>query len=148
MVSSPISYLKFNVDGFSLGKPSPAGISGVLRNANSDKLHFFFGSIGYADLNLAEYMAIKKAFTIFVLSKWLSSYDLIVESDNLNAVNWFNDNVLCLWRLKKFCLTIDLLKSAVIDWKVQHAFRECNEVADTLVKFGVFRTFNLLLVLS
>ncbi|XVF07228.1 hypothetical protein REPUB_Repub06bG0120600 [Reevesia pubescens] len=93
-------------------------------------------------------MAIKEALTIFVAFKWLSSFGVILESDNLNAVNWFNDEAMCPWRLKKFCPTIGFLKDAVITWKVQHAFCECNVVVDALAKSRVFRSSNLLLTLS
>ncbi|XVF30720.1 hypothetical protein REPUB_Repub16aG0082800 [Reevesia pubescens] len=73
-----------------------------------------------------------------------SSFDLIIESDSLNAVNWFNNHDLIPWRLKKFCPTIDSFKSAVIDWKVHHVLQESDKVADGLAKSGVSRTNYLL----
>ncbi|XVF09149.1 hypothetical protein REPUB_Repub07fG0066600 [Reevesia pubescens] len=48
-------------------------------------------SIGVADSNLAEFLAIWKAFLIFSFSNWKNIYGLIVESDSFNAVLWFNN---------------------------------------------------------
>ncbi|XVF37032.1 hypothetical protein REPUB_Repub19eG0110700 [Reevesia pubescens] len=138
----------FNVDGSTVGKPDPAGIEGVLRNCGGERLLIFSKSIGLADSNLAEFLAIKEALAIFVSSKWSRSFGLIIESDSLNVVIWFNDSKLLPWRLRKLCSSIDSLKSLVIDWKVIHVLREANDVADGLAKAGVSRTFDMVLPLQ
>ncbi|XVF18913.1 hypothetical protein REPUB_Repub11eG0064600 [Reevesia pubescens] len=75
----------------------------------------FSKSIEIADSNSAEYFAIKEAFTIFSASKWMSSHGLIVESDSINAVKWFNCHDLIPWKLKKFYPAIESLKRVVLE---------------------------------
>ncbi|XVF62072.1 hypothetical protein PTKIN_Ptkin08bG0187700 [Pterospermum kingtungense] len=60
--------LKFNVDGSAKGKPRLAGIGGVLRDHEGNVKIQFMKSIGLADSNLAELLAIKEAFLIFASS--------------------------------------------------------------------------------
>ncbi|OMO63114.1 hypothetical protein COLO4_32709 [Corchorus olitorius] len=81
----PPGSLKFNVDGSAFGKHGPAGIGGVLRDEEGNTLVVFSKSIGVADSNFAEVMAIREAFIIFSVSKWCDSIMLIVESDSENA---------------------------------------------------------------
>ncbi|XVF86739.1 hypothetical protein PTKIN_Ptkin18bG0066500 [Pterospermum kingtungense] len=54
--------MKFNVDGSTLGKPGPAGIGGVLRDHEGNIKIRLLKSVGSADSNLAELLAIKEAF--------------------------------------------------------------------------------------
>ncbi|OMO53991.1 reverse transcriptase [Corchorus capsularis] len=87
MWSKPLKgCLKFNVDGSAYGKPGPAGIGGILRDEAGNSLVVFSKSIGVADSNYAEFVAIREAFIIFSASKWCDSHFLIVESDSENAV--------------------------------------------------------------
>ncbi|KAK3175707.1 hypothetical protein Dsin_032594, partial [Dipteronia sinensis] len=53
--------LKFNVDGFALGKPRPAGIRGVLRDSSGKVLCMFSKFIGVYDSNSVEIIAIHQA---------------------------------------------------------------------------------------
>ncbi|GJT03943.1 reverse transcriptase [Tanacetum coccineum] len=46
--------LKFNVDGSAMGKPSVAGIGGLLRNTDGVVLAIFSMSLGILDSNVAE----------------------------------------------------------------------------------------------
>ncbi|XVF32378.1 hypothetical protein REPUB_Repub17cG0076900 [Reevesia pubescens] len=84
---------------------------------------------------------------IFASLAWVDSYDLIIESDSLNAMKLFNYIDQTPWRLKKYCPEIERFKRAIKDWKVQHVPRESNETADSLAKVGVFRSENFLLFL-
>ncbi|XVE91863.1 hypothetical protein REPUB_Repub01dG0047900 [Reevesia pubescens] len=83
----------------------------VLSNENGDRLEVFSKSIGMADSNTVEFLAILEAFKIFVSSRWKRKYGLILESDSLNAARWFNNFELLLWRLKILCPFIETLKS-------------------------------------
>ncbi|XVF24309.1 hypothetical protein REPUB_Repub13aG0116700 [Reevesia pubescens] len=121
-------------------KPGLAGIGGVLRDEMGVRLLVFSKAIGIADSNEAEFIAIKKAFSVFVSSPWSKVYGLIVDSDSQADVKWFNYNGTMPWKLKKFCPFIDSLKGAVISWQVHHIFRESNDIADGLAKACVFRT--------
>ncbi|XVE94323.1 hypothetical protein REPUB_Repub01dG0271300 [Reevesia pubescens] len=78
------------MDGSVVGKPGSTSIGGMLRNEDSVVMIVFSKSVGIADSNEAEFLAIKKAFLIFVASKWVTSYNLIIESDNVNAVKWIS----------------------------------------------------------
>ncbi|XVF14483.1 hypothetical protein REPUB_Repub09cG0063900 [Reevesia pubescens] len=140
--------LMFNVDGFVLVKPGHGGIGGVLHNDDVVMLLVVFKSIGIIDSNVVEFLTIKKAFTIFVGSKWGSCYGLIIESDNVNAVKFINNLQTISWRLKKFSAFIESLKEARIEWRIQLIHKEINEIVDALVKAGVNRTNNLLIVLN
>ncbi|XVF36625.1 hypothetical protein REPUB_Repub19eG0073200 [Reevesia pubescens] len=93
----PFGFLKFNVDGSAMEKPGPTGIGGVLRNSVGDFLLLFSKSIGYVDSNVAEFLAIMEALAIFANSKWSSDAGLIVESDSLIAIKWFNGEVILPW---------------------------------------------------
>ncbi|XVF21119.1 hypothetical protein REPUB_Repub12eG0063000 [Reevesia pubescens] len=147
--SAPLhGLLKLNIDGSTLGKPGLTGISGLLRNEFGERLLVFSKSVGVTDSNKTEFLAIIEAFSIFSISKWAGSFGLIVESDSSNAVKWFNGHETIPWKLKKLCPLIDSLKNVVLKWKVQHVFRESNDLADGLTKVGVYRSTNLLLVLG
>ncbi|XVF53960.1 hypothetical protein PTKIN_Ptkin05aG0142400 [Pterospermum kingtungense] len=91
-----VGEVKFNVDRVVAGKPGPVGIGGVLRDHIRLVLIKFSKSIGMAELNLAEILAICEAFKIFLSSHWESC--------------------------------------KVKEWKVNHVFKECNQVADGLAK--------------
>ncbi|XVF07574.1 hypothetical protein REPUB_Repub06bG0151200 [Reevesia pubescens] len=144
----PPGFLKFNVDGSIVGKPRPAGIGIVLRSNNGEFLLVFSRSIDVQDSNDAEFLTILEAFLIFAGSKWCSIGGLIVESDSLNAVKWFNNVVSIPWRLKRFSYLLESFKLAIPGWRVVHVLRERNTVADGLAKAGVLRSFPLLLLLE
>ncbi|XVF77054.1 hypothetical protein PTKIN_Ptkin14bG0009100 [Pterospermum kingtungense] len=62
----PLGYFKFNVDGTALGQPGQAGVGGLLRNHDESVEMCFSKSIGVADSNLAEIMAIREALLLVV----------------------------------------------------------------------------------
>ncbi|XVF24045.1 hypothetical protein REPUB_Repub13aG0092800 [Reevesia pubescens] len=93
----------FNVDGSSFRNPGSASIGGVLRISKGERLLIFSKSIGLADSIFAEVLAIIEAFSIFVSSKWINSYGLVIESDSYNVVKWFNNHHFFPWRLERFC---------------------------------------------
>lgn len=69
---------------------------------------------------------------------------MVVESDSKNAVQWINAPEKAPWRLRKWILHIEMLKRKVVQWEVQHIFREANQQADNLAKTGIRRVENLL----
>ncbi|XVE80966.1 hypothetical protein DITRI_Ditri15bG0024200 [Diplodiscus trichospermus] len=87
-VSPNVGELKFNVDGSALGKPGPTGIGGILRDHLGIKKMAFSKPTGIADSNIAELMAIREAFILFISLPWCSTHKLIIESDSTNAVKW------------------------------------------------------------
>ncbi|XVF06771.1 hypothetical protein REPUB_Repub06bG0079500 [Reevesia pubescens] len=103
-------FLKFNVDGSTLEKPGDASIMVVICNEFGTCLLIFSRSIGIVDSNVAEFLVVKEAFSIFYFSKWAGLLGLIIQSDSTNAVKWFNCHVAISGRMEKFCPTIDSFK--------------------------------------
>lgn len=58
-------WFKFNVDGSAFGKPGPAGFGGVCCDEKGCFVGVFSGYVGILDSNIAEFLAIHKAFVIF-----------------------------------------------------------------------------------
>ncbi|XVF07321.1 hypothetical protein REPUB_Repub06bG0128200 [Reevesia pubescens] len=56
----PHRFLKFNVDGFVMGKLEPGGIGGVLRNEDGIMLLVFSKSVGIVDSNTSEFLRSKR----------------------------------------------------------------------------------------
>ncbi|OMO55420.1 hypothetical protein COLO4_36005 [Corchorus olitorius] len=90
--------LKFNVDGAARGPPGEAGIEGILRDDSGCTRLIFSKTIGIADSNMAEILAIKEAFLVFVSLDWVKEEELIIESDSQNAVKWVNSIDSMPWR--------------------------------------------------
>ncbi|XVE89047.1 hypothetical protein DITRI_Ditri19aG0118600 [Diplodiscus trichospermus] len=61
----PRGTVKFNVDGSSLGKPGFVNIGGILRDHLGHVKFWFSKSIGTADSNYIEILAIREAFLLF-----------------------------------------------------------------------------------
>ncbi|XVE61157.1 hypothetical protein DITRI_Ditri06bG0017300 [Diplodiscus trichospermus] len=114
-----VGTMKFNVDGSTMGKPGPAGIGGVLRDHLANAKIIFFKSVGIADSNLAELLAI---------------------------LGWITNPTFAPWRIRNFISHIETLKQQVPNWSILHILRESNEVADWLGKTGVNRGNDFLVV--
>ncbi|XVF45785.1 hypothetical protein PTKIN_Ptkin02bG0234500 [Pterospermum kingtungense] len=140
----PSGSVKFNVDRSSTGKLGPAGIGGVMRDHTTKELACFSKSIGVEDSNIAELLAIREAFLVFIASPLVVDKKLIIESDSQNAVSWVNVPSSAPWRVFNFINHIEALKMQVIDWKVNHVFREMNEVADNLAKEAIYRLSDMI----
>ncbi|XVE92796.1 hypothetical protein REPUB_Repub01dG0133100 [Reevesia pubescens] len=67
----------------------------------------FLKYVAITDSNVAEFLVIKEAFTIFVKSMWGSSFGLIIESDSANAIRWVNSPTSTPWKLKKYSALIE-----------------------------------------
>ncbi|KAK2639592.1 hypothetical protein Ddye_027387 [Dipteronia dyeriana] len=70
--------LKFNVDGSMKGKLGPAGIGGVLRDANGKVMCLFFNFMGVTDSNSAELWASKKVVQLCLANPDLRDCDIAV----------------------------------------------------------------------
>jgi ribonuclease HI len=77
-----INSFKWNVDGYSLGKPGPFGIGGVLQNHHDHLLGMFSVPVGILDSNIAELRAIVKAIELSASNCLLHHQHLIIESDS------------------------------------------------------------------
>ncbi|XWS75528.1 hypothetical protein CRYUN_Cryun01aG0097400 [Craigia yunnanensis] len=69
-----LNHLKFNVDGFTRGKPGSAGIGGLLKDCNTAVKVVFCKAIGVADSNVAELLAVREVVKLFAASRWASSH--------------------------------------------------------------------------
>ncbi|XVF45253.1 hypothetical protein PTKIN_Ptkin02bG0190300 [Pterospermum kingtungense] len=135
----PVRAVKFNVDGSSIGKPGPTGIGGILRDHDGNELIPFSKSIGVADSNVAELIAIREAFILFLSSLWALSSKLIVESDSMIAVGWVSKPSAVAWKVRNLINHLENLKLKINNWEIVHTYREANQVADSLAKEGVYR---------
>ncbi|XVF55004.1 hypothetical protein PTKIN_Ptkin06aG0001700 [Pterospermum kingtungense] len=104
--------------------------------------------IGNIDSNLAELMAVKEAFQLFISSQWALSHTLAVESDSSNVVMWVNNPDKTPCRMRNLMAIIENMKLQVIGWSISHILREANKVADKLAKSGVKRRNDLVVYLD
>ncbi|KAK3219666.1 hypothetical protein Dsin_013636 [Dipteronia sinensis] len=91
---SPPSFgvLKFNVDGSARGKPSPAGIGGVLRDHRGQIMCLFSVFVGSQESNAAEIMAIHRAVELCASRPSLRNQEIEIIRDSQVAVAWANKN--------------------------------------------------------
>ena len=98
------------MDGSAKGKLGPASIGGVLRDCRFAVKAVFSKSIGVADSNVAELLAVQEALKLFVATRWASIHRLIVESDSCNVVNLVRNPHDIPWTMKKFMGHIENFK--------------------------------------
>ena len=139
----PPNFLKFNVDGSARGKPGLAGIGGALRDCKTAIKAVFSKSIGVADSNLAELLAVREALKVFTSTRWASTHRLIIESDSTNVVKWMLNPSGVPWSMKRHMAHIELYKLQLLSCDCIFIPREGNVMADTLAKSGVFRIHDL-----
>ncbi|XVF77402.1 hypothetical protein PTKIN_Ptkin14bG0040100 [Pterospermum kingtungense] len=106
--------------GAARGHPGSAAIGGALRDS-----------------------AVKEAFKLFSSSKWVKEYELDIESDSFNVVQWVSNPDRAPWRLRGILVEMDNLKKLVPS--IKHIFRDANQVADGLAKFGIDRLQEILM---
>ncbi|KAE8714716.1 Cell number regulator 5 [Hibiscus syriacus] len=83
----PVGFFKLNVDGAVTSVGLLAGIGGILRDWNRNKLMSFSEKVGPTPI-LAELKAIKRGLDLFLSSEWVLKGKLIIESDCKLAVEW------------------------------------------------------------
>ncbi|XVF79011.1 hypothetical protein PTKIN_Ptkin14bG0184900 [Pterospermum kingtungense] len=115
----PAGFVKFNVDGSSVGKP------------------------GMSESNMAELMAVREAIILFLSSKWVEDCSVITESDSKNVISWMKKTCSVPWRMRPVFNHIQNLLVKLKSWDIVHVLRECNMVADSLAKEGVHRKEDL-----
>ncbi|XVF80295.1 hypothetical protein PTKIN_Ptkin15bG0059300 [Pterospermum kingtungense] len=116
-----------------------SGIGGILRDSNSNFRTIFSKSIGVADSNLVELLAVHEVMKLFVPSSWVSSHKLLLESDSSNVVKRISNQSSVFWRLRWLINKIENLKLLISEWSVNHTQREANVVVDSLAKARVNR---------
>ncbi|XXG69674.1 hypothetical protein AAC387_Pa06g2478 [Persea americana] len=99
MVPTSCRVLRFNMDGASRVKLSPAGAGGVLCNGKGDFLIIFSKPIDVCDSIEAEVLAILEALRLY--SRYCNEV-LIVESDSSNVISWVSNRNVPLWKFQIF----------------------------------------------
>ncbi|KAK2637917.1 hypothetical protein Ddye_025712 [Dipteronia dyeriana] len=129
-------YLKFNVDGSVIGKPGPAGIRGVLRDASSKILCLFSFFMGILDSNIAELWVVKKAAELCLSNVNLRGRFISIVSDSKVAVSWVNNgdfgNINCV----NSVYDIRDIMSSLGGLEVVHDSRAFNSFVDSLTNMG------------
>ena len=129
----PMGWLKLNTDGSNVGNLGIASGGGLIRNENGDWVMGFARSLGITSGVMAKLWALKDGLT---LASQLRIANICIELDaelivlllnNYSINNLMLEPLLgdCRTLLKKFHNTI-----------VQHIFKEANQCADVLAKFG------------
>ena len=103
----------------------------------------FSGPLGILDPNIAEVMAIKVVLGMFVRSMWKGKFGLVIELDSMIAVRWCSDKDSMPWKLWGVFDVINKLLKDIGNVSLAHTFREGNDLADSLAKSGVGRSFML-----
>ncbi|KAK9100199.1 hypothetical protein Scep_023629 [Stephania cephalantha] len=126
---SVINWVKMNTDGAAKGNPGLSSFGGVIRNSIGGWELGFMGKISYASNLVAELWAIREGLQI----AWEFGYrHLIVESDSTVALQLLTSqdtNFHPADTLVRDCKALICRQWAI---KLQHVFREANQVADGL----------------
>ncbi|KAA3472272.1 leucine-rich repeat receptor-like serine/threonine-protein kinase BAM3 [Gossypium australe] len=84
------------------------GCGGILRDNDGHLRGIFFGLLGHLDSHIAEVIAIRTAFKLYVESQWFGKFGLVIESDSMVAVAWIRNKVSKPWKLLKLFNDIDV----------------------------------------
>ena len=124
---------KLNADGFVRGNPSLVGGEGLIRNSEENWCKGFVRVMGNTTCEMAELWALKDELS---LAHQLGIVNLIIEMDA---------DMLVLLLKNNYCNNM-LMKPLLSDCRnflqrfsnpvVKHIFREANQCADALAKFG------------
>ncbi|XVE50304.1 hypothetical protein DITRI_Ditri01bG0151200 [Diplodiscus trichospermus] len=115
-----------------------AGIGGILRDHGGYEKLRFSKCIGVEDSNVAELLANREAFMMFLASRWNLNKAIIIENDSTNVVKWILNPNTAPWRVRNIINHIKKFLKSIGEWKIVHLLRECNLVADLLAKEGPF----------
>jgi ribonuclease HI len=124
-----INSLKWNVDGYSLGKSGPSRIGGVLRNHHGHLLGRFSVPVGILDSNIAELRAIVKVIELSTSNCLLHHQHLIIESDSANVISWMYKPHIRPWKHHNLFSFVNRLNAFFGSITFSHIFRESNCLA-------------------
>ncbi|GMI85697.1 hypothetical protein like AT2G04420 [Hibiscus trionum] len=136
METSPLGFLKLNVDGALDLQRQKGGIGGLLRDSKGSILSSFAETYGAEPPTVVELMTIKHIIRFFLSSSWSEKYRLIIESDCKTAVEWINGiKVAPLTVLQLIRELSQTIKDRGIF--VHFIYRGCNLEADILARSGI-----------
>ncbi|XP_060184706.1 uncharacterized protein LOC132614307 [Lycium barbarum] len=125
-------WIKINTDGSSNSTKNTVGMGGVVRNGNGEIIMAFANSLNFCTNNKAEVEAAEYAI------QWCFSNNrnkFILELDSMLVINMLNGSSLPPWNFEQ---KIDKMRRQLQSKQciIQHCYREANQVADALAKFG------------
>ena len=132
-IRHPIGWCKLNTDVASFGNLGKAGGGGVIRDCEGQWLRSFARSIGFTTSIIAEFWALRDGL---LLASQIGVQNLLIELDAkvvVELVQSKSSSNAFYYSLLADCRS---LLGRFQHYKVQHAFREVNRVADTLAKLG------------
>ena len=130
----PAPYNKLNTDGSAIGNPALASAGGILRNHMGNWLVGFSLHLGISSNNMAELVAVRQGLTL----AWDMGFKFIqLELDSITVVHWLTG--MCVTYLPHMIpLICDCRNLMDREWEIQvlHIYREANDCADVLAKWG------------
>ena len=128
----PMGWAKLNTDGSAIGSTGRAGGGGVIRDHNGQWLKGFARPIGDSNSCMAELWALRDGL---LLAKEMGLSNLIIELDALSVVLLINNNTINLL-MEPLLTDCRNLLSEIPNKQIVHIYREANQGADALAKFG------------
>ncbi|KAL0006019.1 hypothetical protein SO802_013580 [Lithocarpus litseifolius] len=128
----PLGWMKLNSDGSALGNPGKAGGGGLIRDHQGNWVRGYARAHGNSNSSLAELWALCDGLEI---AKDLGLDKLIVEMDALSIVLLMNNDKANLL-MEPLLSDCRKLLDAIPFKRVVHTFREANQCADMLARFG------------
>ena len=128
----PVGWAKLNTDGSAIGSIGKAGGGGVIRDHNGHWLKGFARPIGDSNSCMAELWALRDGL---LLAKEMGLSNLIIELDALSVVLLINNNTINLV-MEPLLTDCRNLLSEIPNKQIVHIYREANQCADALAKFG------------
>lgn len=135
-----LNQVALNVDGSSYGNPGRAGFGGLMRDHNGKWLIGFSGHVDFADSLEVELLAILHGLRI----AWdIGATDVSCRSDCTKALSLIQNPISHTHRYAAIIWHIKELISR--DWSTAfyHTYRESNQCADFMAKYGANSTGDL-----
>ncbi|EOY20435.1 Uncharacterized protein TCM_046029 [Theobroma cacao] len=105
-------FTKFNIDGAARGCPSPFGMGGAMHIHEKHVKILFSKPLGHGDSNMAEILAIKQAFYLFVAFSW--------DHDHINCLKNKIKNWSVIHTSRKANHLADSLAKLAVDRSTDH----------------------------
>ncbi|KAF5188016.1 hypothetical protein FRX31_022396 [Thalictrum thalictroides] len=127
----PDPFVALNVDGSAQNGQAAGG--GIIRTNKGQHITNFFKYYGIGTNNMAETRALLDGLTICIE---LGLGKVQIQTDSKLVVQWFGSRAIIPWSLSKWWKEIRE-KAAMMEVMIAHVYREGNNVADFLSKWGM-----------
>lgn len=133
-IAPETGWFKLNCDGVVTNYGSKAGCGGVLRDEDGRFIFGFAGGLGSCSITQAELWAILNGSQ---KTKERGITKVIVESDSMAAVRLINMGCSSLHPSANLVFDIRKILDMEGHFSISHTYRETNQVADGLAKYGM-----------